>query len=109
MCQYSHSCQAAGQIPFPSVPTWASRAAPRNRASQPGAAMPQPWSGEAVGHRDQRCLRLLLAHGASLAGTWAVGAAVHHDDPGALALLLPMLPRPSSRPSSPDTLTFPAR
>jgi ankyrin repeat protein len=50
----------------------------------------QPIS-EAVGHRDQRCLQLLLAHGASLAGTWAVGAAVHHDDPGALSLLLDAL------------------
>jgi ankyrin repeat protein len=47
----------------------------------------QPIS-EAVGHGDQRCLQLLLAHGASLAGTWAVGAAVYHDDPGALSLLL---------------------
>jgi ankyrin repeat protein len=50
----------------------------------------QPIS-EAVGHRDQRCLQLLLAHGASLAGTWAVGAAVYHDDPGALSLLLDAL------------------
>jgi hypothetical protein len=50
----------------------------------------QPIS-EAVGHRDQRCLQLLLAHGAGLAGTWAVGAAVYHDDPGALSLLLDAL------------------
>jgi len=50
----------------------------------------QPIS-EAVGHRDQRCLQLLLAHGASLAGTWAVGAAVYRDDPGALSLLLDAL------------------
>jgi ankyrin repeat protein len=50
----------------------------------------QPIS-EAVGHRDQRCLQLLLAHGASLAGTWAVGAAVYHDDPDALSLLLDAL------------------
>ena len=50
----------------------------------------QPIS-EAVGHRDQRGLQLLLAHGASLAGTWAVGAAVYHDDPGALSLLLDAL------------------
>ena len=47
--------------------------------------------GEAVGHRDHRCLRLLLAHGARVAGTWAVGAAVYHDDPGALSLLLDAL------------------
>lgn len=53
-------------------------------------ASPDPGQpiGEAVGHRDHRCLRLLLAHGARVAGTWAVGAAVDHDDPGALALLL---------------------
>ena len=50
----------------------------------------QPIS-EAVGHRDQRCLQLLLGHGVSLAGTWAVGAAVYHDDPGALSLLLDAL------------------
>jgi ankyrin repeat protein len=47
--------------------------------------------GEAVAHRDHRCLRLLLAHGARVARTWAVGAAVHHDDPGATALLLDAL------------------
>ncbi len=53
-------------------------------------ASPDPGQpiGEAVGHRDHRCLRLLLAHGARVAGTWAVGAAVYHDDPGAMALLL---------------------
>jgi Ankyrin repeats (many copies) len=44
--------------------------------------------GEAVGHRDHRCLQLLLAHGGRVAGTWAIGAAVYHDDPGALSLLL---------------------
>jgi len=47
--------------------------------------------GEAVAHRDHRCLRLLLAHGARVARTWAIGAAVYHDDPGALALLLDAL------------------
>ena len=56
-------------------------------------ASPDPGQpiGEAVGHRDHRCLRLLLAHSARVAGTWAVGAAVHHDDPGALSLLLDAL------------------
>ena len=56
-------------------------------------ASPDPGQpiGEAVGHRDHRCLRLLLAHGARVAGTWAVGAAVYHDDPGALSLLLDAL------------------
>jgi hypothetical protein len=47
--------------------------------------------GEAIAHRDHRCLQLLLAHGARVAGTWAVGAAVYHDDPGAMALLLDAL------------------
>ncbi len=53
-------------------------------------ANPDPGEpiGAAVGHRDHRCVRLLLAHGARVAGTWAVGAAVYHDDPGALSLLL---------------------
>jgi ankyrin repeat protein len=43
---------------------------------------------EAAGHRDHRCLRLLLSHGARVAGTWALGAAVHNDDPIAMSLLL---------------------
>ncbi len=53
-------------------------------------ANPDPGQpiGEAVGHRDHRCLRLLLSHGARVAGTWAIGAAVYHDDPVAMSLLL---------------------
>jgi ankyrin repeat protein len=47
--------------------------------------------GEAVGRGDHRCLELLLSHGARVAGTWALGAAVYHDDPRALALLVPAL------------------
>ncbi|HSR85557.1 MAG TPA: ankyrin repeat domain-containing protein [Streptosporangiaceae bacterium] len=47
--------------------------------------------GEAVGQRDSRCLRLLLAHGARVAGTWAVGAAIHHDNAAAMSLLLSAL------------------
>ena len=43
---------------------------------------------EAAAHRDLRCLRLLLTRGARVAGTWAIGAAVDHDDPGAATLLL---------------------
>jgi ankyrin repeat protein len=43
---------------------------------------------EAAGHRDLRCLRLLLSRGARVAGTWALGAAVFHDDPGAATVLL---------------------
>jgi Ankyrin repeat len=56
-------------------------------------ASPDPGQpiAEAVGHHDHRCLRLLLAYGARVAGTWAVGAAVHHDDPIALSLLLDAL------------------
>ena len=47
--------------------------------------------GEAVGRGDHRCLELLLSHGARVAGTWAVGAAVYHDDPRAVALLVQAL------------------
>jgi ankyrin repeat protein len=49
--------------------------------------MGQPVA-EAAGHRDLRCLRLLLAYGARVAGTWAVDAAVSYDNPGAARLLL---------------------
>ena len=56
-------------------------------------ASPDPGQpiAEAVGHRDHRCLRLLLAHGARVAGTWAIGAAVYNDDPVAMSLLLDAL------------------
>ena len=37
-------------------------------------------SSEAAGRRDHRCLELLLSHGARVAGTWALGAAVYADD-----------------------------
>jgi ankyrin repeat protein len=63
--------------------------------------------GEAVGHPDHRCLRLLLAHGARVAGTWAVGAAVHHDDPGALSLLLDALASSGSGTASMATEALP--
>jgi hypothetical protein len=58
-----------------------------------GGASPDPGQpiGEAVGHPDHRCLRLLLAHGARVTGTWAVSAAVYHDDPDALSLLFDAL------------------
>ena len=54
---------------------------------------PRPGPAHRRGRRSSRprCLRLLLAHGARVAGTWAVGAAVYHDDPGALSLLLDAL------------------
>jgi ankyrin repeat protein len=34
---------------------------------------------QAAGHRDHQCLRLLLAHGATVAGTWALDVAVGTD------------------------------
>jgi len=43
--------------------------------------------GEAAGHGDHRCLELLLSHGARVAGTWALDAAVAADDPRAVSLL----------------------
>ena len=46
---------------------------------------------EAAAHPDRQCLRLLLSHGARVAGTWAVGSAVFHDDPDATTLLLQAL------------------
>ena len=46
---------------------------------------------EAVAHRDPRCLELLLAHGARVAGTWAVGAAVFNDNRRAMSVLLAAL------------------
>jgi ankyrin repeat protein len=56
-------------------------------------ANPDPGQpvAEAAGHRDHRCLRLLLAHGARVAGTWAIGAAIEADDPVATSLLLDAL------------------
>jgi ankyrin repeat protein len=53
-------------------------------------ASPDPGQSiaEAAGHRDHRCLQLLLAHGARVTGTWALGAAVYNDNPVAAALLL---------------------
>ncbi len=56
-------------------------------------ANPDPGQpvAEAAGHRDHRCLRLLLAHGARVAGTWAVGAAIDAGDPVATSLLLDAL------------------
>ena len=46
---------------------------------------------EAIAHGDHRSLRLLLSHGARIAGTWALGAACFHDDPTAMRLLLDTL------------------
>ena len=46
---------------------------------------------QAADRRDHRCLELLLARGARVAGTWALGAAVYADDPEAVSLLLEAL------------------
>ena len=46
---------------------------------------------EAIAHGDHQSLRSLLSHGARIAGTWALGAAVFHDDPVAMRLLLDTL------------------
>lgn len=56
-------------------------------------AHPDPGQpiGDALAHRDQRCLRLLLSHGARVARTWALGAAVYNDNAGAMSLLLEAL------------------
>jgi hypothetical protein len=56
-------------------------------------AHPDPGQpiAEAAAHRDLRCLRLLLSHGARVASTWALGAAVFNDNPGAAAVLLDTL------------------
>jgi ankyrin repeat protein len=68
---------------------------------------------EAAGHRDLRCLRLLLSHGARVAGTWAVGAAVFHDNPGTATLLLGALAADGGRaatealPEAAATASFP--
>jgi len=47
--------------------------------------------GEAVGHHDRRCLRLLLSHSARVTQTWVIDAAVSADDPVAVSLLLDAL------------------
>jgi ankyrin repeat protein len=61
---------------------------------------------EAVRHRDHRCLRLLLAHGARVARTWALGAAVHHDDATAMSLLLDALKVGGAPTAEPATETL---
>lgn len=46
---------------------------------------------QAADRRHPRCLELLLARGARVSGTWALGAAVYADDPTAVSLLLDAL------------------
>jgi ankyrin repeat protein len=55
--------------------------------------------GEAAGHRDHRCLELLLAAGARVAGTWAIGAAASADDPQAVSLLAAALRGAAGQPA----------
>jgi len=56
-------------------------------------ANPNPGQpvGEAVDPSHHQCLQLLLSHGARVAGTWALSAAVHNDDPVAVSMLLEAL------------------
>lgn len=43
---------------------------------------------QAVQQRDHACLRLLLAYGATIPGSWALGAVINADDAEAVRLLL---------------------
>lgn len=81
-------------------------------------AHPDPGQpiAEAAAYRDLRCLRLLLSHGARVAGTWALGAAVFNDNAGATALLLDALATSGGRvahaasevlPDAASTASFP--
>jgi ankyrin repeat protein len=56
-------------------------------------AHPDPGQpiAEAIGHGDHRCLQLLLAHGARVERTWALGAAVYNDNAVAMSILLDAL------------------
>jgi ankyrin repeat protein len=56
----------------------------------------------AAGQRDRRCLELLLSHGAGVARTWAVGAAVSADSAEAVSLLMAAL-RASGPPAARKT------
>jgi ankyrin repeat protein len=69
-------------------------------------AHPDPGQpiGEAAGHPDHRCLELLLAHGARVAGTWAMDAAIGADDPVAVSLLLNALDPDAARTKATEAL-----
>jgi ankyrin repeat protein len=58
---------------------------------------------QAADQRDHRCLELLLAGGARVAGTWALGAAVYADDAEAVSLLLEALRAGTSQPANEAT------
>ena len=72
-------------------------------------AYPDPGQpiAEASGHHDLRCLRTLLSHGARVASTWAVGAAVFNDNPGAASLLLDALASAVGRAADTATEALP--
>jgi ankyrin repeat protein len=61
----------------------------------------------AAGHRDNECLELLLARNARVAGTWAIGAAVYNDNPGATARLLGALRASGGRAADAATEELP--
>jgi ankyrin repeat protein len=63
--------------------------------------------GEAAGRRDHRCLELLLSHGARVAGTWAIGAAVDANDPEAVTLLAAALRGTTGQPAKEATEVLP--
>lgn len=69
-------------------------------------AHPDPGQpiGGAAGQSDHRNLRLLLAHGARVAGTWAIYAATDADDPVALCLLLDALDPDTARDQATEAL-----
>jgi ankyrin repeat protein len=63
--------------------------------------------GEAAGHRDRRCLELLLSGGARVAGTWAIGAAACAGDPEAVSLLAAALRGATGQPAKEATEALP--
>ena len=59
----------------------------------------------AARQRDHRCLDLLLSHNATVAGTWAVEAAVEADDAVATRMLLDAAAKQPERSSAPRLAT----
>ena len=55
---------------------------------------------QAAGHRDHECVRLLLNHGATVAGSWAVDVAVGANDAEGVRLLLDAANRQTQEPVS---------
>ena len=65
--------------------------------------------GEAACRRygDLRCLELLVSHGARVAGTWALDAAIEADNPRAVSLLLGALKDSTGQAAEPATEALP--